>query len=169
MPATDQKVDKSRYCVIPRVLIFIFRGDEILLIRGSTEKRIWAEKYNGLGGHVEQGESLIAAARRELLEEANLVCENLALAGTLIVDIGNTPGIGVFIFVGRITSKKIRSSREGELVWVVPDQIVDLPVVEDLPVLLERIIRIKPGDPPFSARSSYDSDEHLVVVFDDDR
>jgi hypothetical protein len=37
--------------------------------------------------------------------------------------------------------------------------------VEDLPVLLDRIHAMKRGDPPFAARSFYDENEKLKVVF----
>jgi len=40
-----------------------------------------------------------------------------------------------------------------------------LPVVEDLPILLSKIRTMKPGDPPFSARSHYDEAERLIVEF----
>ncbi|HLB48576.1 MAG TPA: NUDIX domain-containing protein, partial [Anaerolineales bacterium] len=65
MPATDQGIRPERYQLIPRVLIFITHGREVLLLKGAPTKRIWASKYNGVGGHVERGEDFISAARRE--------------------------------------------------------------------------------------------------------
>jgi hypothetical protein len=38
-------------------------------------------------------------------------------------------------------------------------------VVEDLPILLDRIHSMQLGDPPFSARSYYDENDKLKVVF----
>jgi hypothetical protein len=49
--------------------------------------------------------------------------------------------------------------------WIRYDTIGKLPVVEDLPVLLKKIHSMKRGDKPFSARSLYDEDGRLVVVF----
>jgi hypothetical protein len=40
-----------------------------------------------------------------------------------------------------------------------------LPVVEDLPVLMEKIHGMKRGDPPFHARSYYDEQDRLTVKF----
>ena len=58
MPKQDQGIDVSlkrqRFTVIPRTLVFITRGDHVLLLRGSAQKRIWANKYNGIGGHIER-------------------------------------------------------------------------------------------------------------------
>ena len=68
MPASDQGVATSqdRYTLVPRVLCFVTSGDEVLLLKGAPGKKIWPGKYNGLGGHVERGESVHAAARREI-------------------------------------------------------------------------------------------------------
>jgi 8-oxo-dGTP diphosphatase len=77
MPGSDQVVSRDRYSLIPRCLIFLQRADEVLLFKGSPDKRLWPGRYNGVGGHIERGEDVLSAARRELLEEtglAALVC-----------------------------------------------------------------------------------------------
>jgi 8-oxo-dGTP diphosphatase len=68
MPKSEQGVNQGRFSVIPRTLIFITHGDKILLIKGSPFKRLWANQYNGIGGHIEKGEDVLSAARRELRE-----------------------------------------------------------------------------------------------------
>ena len=65
MPASEQGVDFSRYMLIPRVLIFLRRGNSVLLLKGAPTKRLWAGKYNGVGGHVEAGEGILSAAQRK--------------------------------------------------------------------------------------------------------
>ncbi len=165
MPVSEQGVTRDRYSLIPRTLIFLTCGERILLLKGAPNKRLWANRYNGIGGHIEAGEDVISAARRELVEETGLAPETLWLCGTVTIDTGENPGIGLFIFRGECPPGVPQPSAEGSLKWLPIQNLADYPLVEDLTTLLPKILSLRPGDPPIFARYSYDADDRLVIRF----
>lgn len=170
MPASDQGVQVDRYQLIPRTLIFLTYNDQVLLLRGAPDKRIWANLYNGLGGHVEQNEDILNAARRELYEESGLHFSDLWLVGVINVDTGQNPGIAVFVFRGDLSAAEGEvvtglKSPEGELEWVPVSEIKGLPLVEDLPRLIPKVLSTTREAAPFIARYSYDDQGKLIIEF----
>jgi 8-oxo-dGTP diphosphatase len=163
MPASDQGVSKDRYMLIPRTLIFIIRGESVLLLKGAAHKRIWSNRYNGVGGHIEMGEDVYTAAKRELIEETGLCPDKLWLCGTATVDTGEEVGIGLYIMKGISAEGNPLASSEGELEWVPFGDIGEKDLVDDLPILLPKVIDHAPGDPVFFAHYFYNEQDELVV------
>ncbi len=172
MHPEDQRSSEERYTVVARTLVFLTRNDEVLLLKGSPTKPLWAGKYNGIGGHLEPGESPYASAMRELKEETGLAVPRLELRGVVHITLPQPPGIVLFVFVGTIGASTGRagtagadelvSSEEGTPVWVKRAQLASLPLVEDLPKLLPRVLA--PGPTIFAHYTV--SDEGLEVRFD---
>lgn len=164
----EQNINPSRYRVIPRVLVFVTRGDEILLLeiapRNGKSAR-WTGRYNGLGGHIERGEDSLTAAQRELLEEAGVTAA-LRLRGVLLVDTGEDVGIELHVFHGEYLSGELISTREGKPGWFPLNRLGELPLVDDGPALIGKILSMQPGSPPFCARSFYENGELRVAIRD---
>ena len=167
MPKTDQGINRERYMVIPRTLIFVRRDNQVLLLKGAPTKRLWANQYNGVGGHVERGEDILSAARRELHEETGLDTGEMRLAGTMIVDAGEDVGVCVFVFTAEYQGGEVRPSPEGDLDWIPLDRLDAFPLVADLRHLLRRLFLSPGARLPFSARSYYDDYDRQIVEFID--
>jgi 8-oxo-dGTP diphosphatase len=159
----------SRYQLIPRVLCFVHSGAEVLLLKGAPDKKVWPGKYNGLGGHVERGESVHTAAEREIAEEAGVPVTDLRLRGVITVDVGSTAGIGLFIFTAQALARETTASAEGRPEWVSLSRVSSLDTVDDLPVLLSHLATLPADAPPFSAHYNYDASGRLAVEFFSDR
>jgi len=163
MPREEQGITSDRFSVIPRSLIFINRGNQVLLLRGAPNKRLWANRLNGIGGHVERGEDILSSARRELFEEAGLDEVDLWLCATAIIDAGQATGICIFMFRGEFPGGEVRHSAEGKLEWIDLDSLGDYPLVEDLQIILPVLMTMTRGDPPLAFHYSYDDQNHLQV------
>ena len=139
--------DKQRYRAVPRTLIFVTSpnpasgAEEVLLLKGVATKRLWANHYNGLGGHVEAGEDLLAAAEREWAEETGLPAPPLTLRGVVNIQIAGESGVLVFVFRGWMAEQQCpRPGPEGTPEWLPIDHLADYPLVDDLPLLLPRTL-----------------------------
>lgn len=140
MRAEEQRDHRRRYTVIPRVLVFLTRADRVLLLKGASDKRLWADRYNGLGGHVEPGETPYQAALREVYEESGLSPAALTLRALIHVTMPEPPGVMISVFVGEAPEDTVQASVEGTPVWVRRDALADLPLVDDLYELLPRVL-----------------------------
>ncbi len=156
MKASDQGTQGEkwqRYQAIPRTLTFVTSISpvsglqEVLLLKGAPTKRLWANKFNGLGGHVEAHESVYEAAVREVQEEAGLTLADIVLRGVVNIDTGPAQlGVMMFVFCTAATTREIHHSAEGRPQWIPVTALADYPLVDDL----YRLIPLALGDgPPF--------------------
>lgn len=159
-------VSRKRYQVIPRTLCFITHGDDVLLLLGGPHKRIWAGRYNGVGGHIEPAEDVYEATLREVAEETGLAVHDVRLRGVVHADAGD-PAVGIlfFVFTAVADSRQTLPCSDGVLEWWPADALPTDRMVEDLPTLLPKVLAMGPTDPPFFAAYSYDAADRLVIRF----
>jgi 8-oxo-dGTP diphosphatase len=164
MPKSDQGVDHVCYHVIPRTLVFLFnQKHQVLLLKGSSNKRLWAELYNGIGGHIEAGEDILEAAYRELEEETGIKGILLRFCAQILVDVSDQVGVTMFIFKGDYAGQDFIASTEGTLAWIDLDALDAYPLVEDLPELLPLIAAHQPTSPILIGKYTYGAHGDLEI------
>lgn len=157
---------EKRWITIPRSLVFVLNGDDILLMKRAAHKRIFPNQYNGLGGHIERNEDPLTGARREVMEESGLNISKLKLRAIYNVDAGQESGILLFVYLAYSESREITvSSEEGTLEWIPVTRLQDYDLVEDLPIILPRILAMGENEPPYSVHVSYDENDTIIMRF----
>jgi 8-oxo-dGTP diphosphatase len=164
----DQRIVEGSYTVVPRTLCFIIDAGCVLLLRGASDKALWPNLYNGVGGHVEPREDVFTAALREVQEETGILVDRLQLRGVINIP-SAVEGVGVmlFVFTASASSRDAQPSREGAVEWVAIDEVHQIDLVEDLPVLLPVVLSMDEGDAPFFAYYEYDEHHQLLIRFSD--
>ena len=140
---------RAKHLVTPRTVAFLRRGRSWLFLEGGPAK--WfAGLRNGVGGSVEAGEDVLAAARRECVEETGLVPATLELAA--VVHVMAEPVVMLFVFTGTLPDGDVTDSDEGTLVWIDERDLASpgARLVPDLVELLPRLAARRPGDPVMS-------------------
>lgn len=164
---TKHTSNTHTYRVTPRVLIFIRHQDQVLLIKGAPDKRLWANQYNGIGGHVEPNETVLQAARREILEETGLSdISELRLCGMVNISAPQPDDpVMLFIFTGWSPTATTHDSREGSLHWFNWDNLPAGEMVQDLPLILPLIKNQHQGG-VFFASSTFTPTGRTEISFD---
>ena len=119
----DARPRPTRPLVSPRCVVFLERDGRWLFLRGGPRK--WfAGLLNGVGGHVEPGESLLAAARREVREETGLAAISLRLVDAVPVppEREGGPPVLLGVCVGTLPDGELTATDEGEHVWRSADE-----------------------------------------------
>jgi 8-oxo-dGTP diphosphatase len=167
MGAHDQGADavQGRWLTIPRTLTFIFNSGDVLLMKRAAHKRVFPNRYNGVGGHIERDEDPYTSARRELREETGLDVP-LMLRAVHQIDTGVSSGIMLFVFTGESSTREVASDdREGTLHWVSLASLDQYDLVEDIALMLPRITA---AHAPLFAHVSYDAHDTIVMRYAQD-
>jgi 8-oxo-dGTP diphosphatase len=120
-------------------LLYIVQRHRILFIR--KKRGLGAGKLNGAGGRVEDGESPLAAARRELTEELGITALDVAKHGEVWFQVLDGTAIRIHVYAAPKYTGEPRETAEAVPVWSAVDEIpYDRMWADDrywLPVLLK--------------------------------
>jgi len=123
----------------PATLVFVMRGDEILLIDKKTG--LGKGKVNGPGGKVEPGETPEQCAVRECHEELGITVTNLQYCGEHRFQFVDGYSIHVYVYRTHEFSGTPVETREARPLWVKVDSIPYEQMWEDDRIWLPMLIR----------------------------
>ena len=118
-------------------LCYIEKDNKYLMLhRVKKEKDINKDKYIGVGGHFEYGESPDECLKREVLEETGLTLLEYKPRGivTFIYGDASSPEDRIVEYMHLYTATKFEGEliecSEGDLVWIEKSEVYRLPVWE---------------------------------------
>ena len=148
--------------MILSTLCYIEDGGQILMLhRTKKENDINRDKWIGIGGRFEDGESPEDCILREAKEETGLTLTSLRFRGivTFVSDRWETEYMHLFTaddYTGRVAE-----CEEGDLEWVPKEKVRDLPTWEGDRIFL----RLLDEDAPFFSLKLVYEGERLKAAF----
>lgn len=143
--------------VVNSSLIYIEKdGKYLMLHRVKKEKDLNKDKWLGVGGKFEFGESPEECARREATEETGLTLQNLFYRGIVTFVYGDITEY-MHLFTSTDFDGQIKECDEGNLEWVEKSKVYDLPIWQGDKIFF-KLIEDKES-PFFSLKLVYEGDE----------
>jgi len=143
-------------------LCYIEKEDSYLMMhRVKKEKDINKDKWVGVGGHFEEGESPEECLLREVKEESGLQLTGFRLRGIITFSTDVYPTEYMFLYTADGYEGEITECDEGNLEWVKKKEVYNLPIWEGDKVffrLLEEDV------PVFSLKLRYEGDKLTETV-----
>ena len=139
-------------------------GCYLMLHRTKKEKDINKDKWIGIGGHLEEGESPEECLVREMREETGVTPLSPKLRG-IITFVSDRYGTEyMFLYSAEAYQGKLSSDcPEGDLQWVEKDRIFSLPLWEGDKIFLRLMSE---NHPFFSLKLSYQGDNLVYAALD---
>ncbi len=109
------------------VTVFVRSGDDVLLMERGPHRAYEPNKFCGIGGKVDTGETILATAIRETREEAglDLPAEAFTFRGSLILDGYPEARWVVTLFEAWTEQREVAQTDEGVLSWIPASEVMD--------------------------------------------
>ena len=134
-------------------------GEYLMLHRVKKKNDINHDKWIGVGGGFEHGESPEECALRETLEETGLTLTDYRLRGIVTFDCEGQETLYMYLFTASAWTGELSECSEGDLEWVPKEKVYDLPIWEGDKIFFRLL---EEGRPFFSLKLSYDAQDVLL-------
>ncbi len=137
-------------------LCYIERDGHYLMLHRTKKKNdVNHDKWLGIGGHFEEGESPEECALREIWEETEIRPESLCFRGIVTFYAPPYPTEYMYLFTATTQEEISCICDEGELAWVPIGRVTALPIWEGDRIFLSLLQK---GEPFFSLKLVYAGD-----------
>lgn len=138
------------------------RNRYLMMHRVKKEQDINKDKYIGVGGHFEYGESPDECLMREVMEETGLTLTSYKARGIVTFIYGEDMCEYMHLYTADGYEGDITDCDEGELVWIDKDKVFDLNIWEGDRIFFRLLNEDRPY---FSLKLVYSEDDELVEVY----
>ena len=151
--------------MINTTLCYIRRGDEYLMLHRVKKKNdVNHDKWIGVGGKFEDGESPEDCLLREVREETGLTLTRYRFRGVVTFVAEGYETEYMYLYTASGYAGTLTGCDEGDLEWVPKNQVDRLPIWEG-DKLFFRLIA-DPDSPFFSLKLVYQGDRLVQAVLD---
>ena len=148
-------------------LCYITRGDEVLMLHRVKKKNdINHDKWIGIGGKFEDGETPDECLLREAWEETGLTLTQWQCRGVVTFLCDGVEGEYMYLFTADGFQGELKECDEGDLQWVKRDFLNQLPKWEGDQIFLDLLWQ---GAPFFLLKLAYQGDKLVEAVLNGQR
>jgi len=153
--------------MIQTTLCYLERNGKYLMLHRVKKKNdLNQDKWIGVGGKFEEGESPEDCARREILEETGLTVRELGYRGIVTFVSDRYPSEHMHLFLARGFSGEETVCDEGDLAWIAKEELQALNLWEGDKIFL----RLLDTDCPFfSLKLQYEGDRLVLAVLNGEK
>ena len=143
-------------------LCYIEKENKYLMLHRTSKKKDGnKDKWIGVGGHFEKGESPEDCLLREVKEETGLELTSYQFRGIVTFRSDEWPDEYMCLYTADRYTGDIGNCDEGELVWVEKEKIMDLNIWEGDKIFLKLLME---NQPFFSLKLEYKGDKLVNTV-----